>query len=71
MAFGSDRGPPGPLPLPLQVLPAAPAELVAELSRRYILLYEKITGQPFQPVSLEEPPNQRMRRNIQAALAKL
>jgi phosphoribosylaminoimidazole-succinocarboxamide synthase len=29
------------------VLPPAPAELVAELARRYILLYELITGQTF------------------------
>jgi len=30
------------------VLPEAPPDLVAELSRRYILLYELITGQPFE-----------------------
>eukprot|EP00887_Chlorella_sp_A99_P004593 scaffold4.g4593.t1 len=53
------------------VLPEAPAELVAELSRRYVLLYEKITGQPFQPAPLDEPPAQRMRRNIAAALERL
>ncbi|CAE7873823.1 purC, partial [Symbiodinium sp. KB8] len=29
------------------VLPEAPTQLVAELSRRYTLLYELITGQPF------------------------
>jgi len=29
-------------------LPAAPPELVAELSRRYVLLYETITGMQFQ-----------------------
>jgi len=30
-----------------KVLPKAPPELVAELSRRYIEIYETITGQPF------------------------
>ncbi|MFA6520282.1 MAG: phosphoribosylaminoimidazolesuccinocarboxamide synthase [Candidatus Paceibacterota bacterium] len=30
-----------------EVLPPAPVELVAELSRRYIEIYEMITGQPF------------------------
>jgi phosphoribosylaminoimidazole-succinocarboxamide synthase len=29
------------------VLPKAPDELVAELSRRYIEIYETITGKPF------------------------
>ena len=31
-----------------KVLPEAPQELVAELSRRYIMLYEMITGQKFE-----------------------
>ena len=30
-----------------EVIPAAPDELVCELSRRYILLYELITGGTF------------------------
>ena len=30
-----------------EVIPAAPDELVCELSRRYILLYELITGETF------------------------
>ncbi|KAK9826811.1 hypothetical protein WJX81_003176, partial [Elliptochloris bilobata] len=30
-------------------LPAAPEELVVELARRYVLLYETITGQRFEP----------------------
>lgn len=30
-----------------EVLPKAPADLVAELSRRYIEIYETITGKPF------------------------
>jgi phosphoribosylaminoimidazole-succinocarboxamide synthase len=54
-----------------QVLPEAPAELRAELSRRYVLLYEKITGQQFQPAPLAEEPGQRMRRNVAAALEQL
>ena len=37
-----------------KVIPEAPKELVTELSRRYILLYELITGQQFQfPKGLE------------------
>jgi phosphoribosylaminoimidazole-succinocarboxamide synthase len=47
-----------------QVLPEAPRELVCELSRRYVYLYEKITGQHFQPPSLQEPVRQRMERNM-------
>ena len=31
-----------------EVLPEAPAEMVDELSRRYIQLYELITGEDFQ-----------------------
>jgi phosphoribosylaminoimidazole-succinocarboxamide synthase len=31
-----------------KVIPEAPAELVAELSRRYIEIYEMITGKPFE-----------------------
>jgi phosphoribosylaminoimidazole-succinocarboxamide synthase len=32
-----------------KVLPPAPPELVSELSRRYIQMYEKITGEKFKP----------------------
>jgi len=53
------------------VLPEAPAELRSELSRRYILLYEKITGQAFQPAALGEEPGARMRQNVAAALEQL
>lgn len=64
--------PPTPAPHPpWQVLPEAPAELRSELSRRYVLLYEKITGQPFQPAAPEEDPAARMRRNVAAALEAL
>eukprot|EP00968_Pinguiococcus_pyrenoidosus_P009911 scaffold770_cov255-Pinguiococcus_pyrenoidosus.AAC.64 len=41
-----------------EVLPEAPAELVAELSRRYIMLYEMITGNEFvfpDGVSADQP----------------
>jgi hypothetical protein len=54
-----------------QVLPEAPPELVSELSRRYILLYETITGQAFRPVPLDESPAQRMERNVARALDRL
>ena len=37
-------------------LPEAPTELVAELSRRYITLYEIITGESFIP-SFDELPS--------------
>lgn len=37
----------------LQVLPEAPEELVMELSRRYILLYETITDEIFSPTKVE------------------
>ncbi len=55
----------------LQVLPEAPVELVVELSRRYIMLYERITGQQFQPAPLDQSPARRMASNIAAALEKL
>lgn len=47
-------------------LPDAPPELVAELSRRYIWLYEAITGQNFVPGSL--PPHERMLTNLREFL---
>lgn len=49
------------------VLPEAPRELVAELSRRYIYLYETITGQRFEPADLAVEPNARMARSLKAA----
>lgn len=51
-------------PKTTQVLPEAPRELVEELSRRYVYLYERITGQPFAPPALDEPVKQRMERNV-------
>jgi phosphoribosylaminoimidazole-succinocarboxamide synthase len=48
----------------LQVLPEAPRELVEELSRRYVYLYERITGQHFVPPPLEQPVGERMLANM-------
>jgi len=44
------------------VLPPAPKELVEELSRRYIRMYEQITGRAFVPG--EEPIAARIARNL-------
>jgi phosphoribosylaminoimidazole-succinocarboxamide synthase len=44
------------------VLPEAPAELVQELSRRYIAIYEEITGQGFEPG--ETPITERLERHL-------
>ena len=52
-------------------LPQAPPELVAELSRRYVLLYETITGQRFQAPPQGEVAQKRMRADVTAALAAL
>lgn len=46
------------------VLPEAPAELVEEMSRRYIQMYEQMTGERFVPG--EQPVLARMERNLQA-----
>lgn len=46
-------------------LPAAPPELVVELSSRYIQLYEMITGQQFQPAT-EPPIEQRLTQALAA-----
>jgi len=54
------------------VLPEAPAELVAELSRRYVMLYETLTGLPFEPLlpQLGEG-GERMQRDTNEALKQL
>ncbi len=54
-----------------KVLPDAPAELVAELSRRYVLLFETITGQRFAAPAAGEDAREAMRRDTAAALAAL
>jgi phosphoribosylaminoimidazole-succinocarboxamide synthase len=46
-----------------KVLPAAPKELVCELSGRYIKLYEMITGKKF-TVDTSLPAKQRMEKNL-------
>eukprot|EP00798_Chlamydomonas_sp_ICE-L_P008191 gene8191-1452_t len=51
-----------------EVLPVAPKELVVELSKRYIYLYEKITGELFQVPSVDDPIAERMERNLKEAL---
>jgi phosphoribosylaminoimidazole-succinocarboxamide synthase len=50
-----------------EVLPAAPRELIVELSYRYIMLYEMITGTTFEPVAGENPV-ERLRRNLSSLL---
>lgn len=45
-----------------EVLPEAPHELVEEMSRRYIQMYEQITGQRF--VQGEQPIEARLERNL-------
>lgn len=34
---------------------------------RYVYLYEKITGEEFKVPSIDEPVNERMKRNLRAA----
>lgn len=46
------------------VLPPAPAESVVELSRRYIQLYEMITGEKFQFPDTDEPIQTRIKKNL-------
>jgi len=45
------------------VLPEAPADMVAELSRRYIEIYEQLTGERFS-VDQNEDPISRMEKNL-------
>ncbi len=52
-----------------EVLPEAPPELVRELSRRYILLYEMITGESFVPCSPDTDPSDRIRSTMERYLA--
>lgn len=53
------------------VLPAAPPPLVAELSRRYITLYERITGLSFEPADATVPAGARMAANTRECLLEL
>ncbi|KAG0504885.1 hypothetical protein M758_N008800 [Ceratodon purpureus] len=54
-----------------KVLPEAPKELVAELSWRYIVLYETITGNKFMLPETKEPLHDRIVRNVQDTLQRL
>jgi phosphoribosylaminoimidazole-succinocarboxamide synthase len=51
-------------------LPPAPEELRVELSRRYILLYEMITGKPFALPEEVHSVQDRIRQNLNAYLAE-
>ena len=51
-----------------EVLPHAPDELVIELSQRYILLYEMITGQSFNFPESDVPANERLISNLRKYL---
>ncbi|MBT4225533.1 MAG: phosphoribosylaminoimidazolesuccinocarboxamide synthase [Opitutae bacterium] len=51
-----------------KTLPDAPEDLVVELSRRYIFLYEKITGQSFPFPPEDQPVSERITNNIQKFL---
>ena len=48
-----------------EVLPPAPDDLVIELSRRYIYLYEKITGRLFDFPEEDQPIEARLARNLE------
>lgn len=65
-AASKKPAPPRPLPPRRrpQVLPDAPRELVEELSRRYVHLYERITGEAFIPPPAGEPTGERIARAL-------
>jgi len=48
-----------------EVLPDAPADMVVELSSRYIRIYEQITGKKFE-TDLETPVLERIEKNLEA-----
>jgi phosphoribosylaminoimidazole-succinocarboxamide synthase len=50
-----------------ETLPKAPDDLVVELSSRYMMLYEMITGLEFEP-TLETDPLERLRENLGSLL---
>ena len=52
----------------LQVLPEAPVELIIELARRYVLLYEKITGRDFEIPPFKKDIQSEMASRVEAAL---
>lgn len=54
-----------------EVLPDAPVELVSELSWRYILIFETITGSRIKLPSTKELVHDRISRNVEQALLAL
>ncbi len=52
-----------------ETLPPAPEELVVELSRRYLHLYETITGEDFPFPAESQPVQERMNANLSQYLA--
>ena len=50
------------------MLPEAPADLVAELSSRYVKLYEMITGETFEVPASSSDVNERMRNALKGVL---
>ena len=48
-----------------ETLPPAPEDLVVELSRRYIYLFEKITGEPFAFPEAGTSIDQRVNKNLE------
>lgn len=53
------------------VLPEAPWELVRELSRRYVYLYETITGEAFVPPTQQEQEPEGLKKAVEKALDAL
>ena len=51
-------------PCEVEVLPPAPDDLVIELSRRYICLYEKITGRSFEFPEADQAVETRLESNL-------
>jgi phosphoribosylaminoimidazole-succinocarboxamide synthase len=49
-------------------LPAAPENLVVELGRRYVFLYERITGRRFEFPESSRPIQERIRANLEGLL---
>jgi len=53
-----------------ETIPAAPDELVVELSQRYIKLYEMITGEKFEVPPADVDVKRRIDENVGKALGK-
>jgi phosphoribosylaminoimidazole-succinocarboxamide synthase len=48
--------------------PEAPPEVIAELRKRYVYVYEQLTGRTFQPAEPASDPLERIERNVVRAL---